>query len=209
MWQFVMAAVLGLMVGATGPANADVIYTYSMNTNFCGGNGGLYCAAVKGSFSVDSAHFNATGITEIDSFMTDLSFTVTVSSRVPLPPGLPPVTIFDPSVGFLPVGVTVTPAGVLTNGSNSNEITSPLSGWFAGLGVGTESEHFVSVGFICCNGQPDFMILGNGDWTTTTTPMPVPVPEPATWALFGVGALMLAVYGQRRRSSSAKIAHTV
>jgi hypothetical protein len=40
----------------------------------------------------------------------------------------------------------------------------------------------------------------------TTTPLPVPVPEPATWALFGVGALMLAVYGQRRRRGSAKIA---
>ena len=30
--------------------------------------------------------------------------------------------------------------------------------------------------------------------------------EPATWALFGVGALMLAVYAGRRRNSSAKIA---
>jgi hypothetical protein len=130
MRRVLLAAVLGLMVGATGPADAGVIFTYSMDTNFCDNGPGLLCAAVKGSFSVDSANFNATDITIIDSFITDLSFTVTLSSRISLPPNLPPVTTFDPSVGFLPFGVTVTPAGVLTNGSEFNFIETPPSNNF-------------------------------------------------------------------------------
>jgi hypothetical protein len=148
-----MAAVLGLMVGATGPSDAGVIYTYSLETKppFCTQDF-LVCGTVTGSFSVDSAHFNASGITDISSFMTDLSFTVSPSSS-PDPENQFPTSTFDPASGFLPLGVTVTPAGVLTDGSNFNLITSPPSGSFTRLSVGTEGELFVPISFLCCDDE--------------------------------------------------------
>jgi hypothetical protein len=35
MWRFIVAAVLGLLVGTSGPADASVIFTYFFSTDFC------------------------------------------------------------------------------------------------------------------------------------------------------------------------------
>lgn len=102
MRRFLLAAMLGLMVGATGPADAGVIYTYSLNTKLCtpGEFEHVICSTLTGGFSVDSAHFNATSVTVIDSFMTDLSFTVSARSNPDQPPR--PAVTFDPASGFFP-----------------------------------------------------------------------------------------------------------
>ncbi len=202
MWRFVLAAVLGPMVGATGPADAGVTYIYSMNAHLCTQNT-LTCGYIDGSFSVDSANFNATGITDISSFLNYYDFTVTAEegSEAPFATG-----DFDPASGFLPSGVSVTPAGVLAGGSIATPDTDANA---YELSIGTGAEISVPIAFSCCAEDAFVVLNGVGDWTTTTSPLPMPAPEPATWVLISAGALMLLAHARRLRARLPKIARTV
>jgi hypothetical protein len=151
--------------------------------------------ALTGSFAVDSAHFNASGNTDISSFITDLSFAWN-------PLFTNDNLIFDVASGFHPEGVTVTPAGDLTKGPGKNLLTGADASNAAQLQIGTDG--LFGVVSLFWNFAP---FSGIDLWQRSPIPIGEPVPEPATWALFGVGALMLAVYGQRRRNRSAKIAY--
>jgi hypothetical protein len=192
MWRFVLGAVLGLMVGATGPADAGVIYQYFYEgTSSCFVS--LGCAVV-GSFEVDSDHIAASGDTDISSFITDLSFVMSVS----IGPPPPPETNFNAATGFVPSGVTVTPTGqLLLTGSGlfqgPGDRPASLS-----LHVDQSGSYFLVIGM---DGE-----LGHGEWTSIGAGA---VPEPATWALVTVGALMLLIYTRRQRARLPKIAQTV
>lgn len=191
MWRFVLGAVLGLMVGATGPADAGVIYQY-----FYVGSSGCYARLLCnliGSFEVDSDHIAASGNTDISSFITDLSFVMSIGFSPP-----PPDTNFNAATGFVPSGVTVTPTGQLL-------LTGP--GQFQGPGdrnaslllkVDQLGSYILGIGM-----EGD---LGRGEWTSIGAGA---VPEPATWALVTVGALVLLIYTRRQRARLPKSAYTV
>jgi hypothetical protein len=189
---FLLATVLGLMVWATGRADAGVIFAYDFFGHTCMDEmGNSFDCRVTGSFKVDSDHIGASGNTDISSFITNLSFTVSF-------PGDPDFT-FDPATGFVPDGVTVTPTGKFASGHfEGNGDTGGLSLVVPATSLETTFNLIT----------PPDLTIGEGAWSgpSAVEPVPVPVPEPGTWALVSVGALMLAVYGQRRRNSSAKIA---
>jgi hypothetical protein len=93
--------------------------------------------------------------------------------------------------------VTITPAGNLTKdpGKNvfeGNGVPDDPIGGSPQLIIGTEDMPLVFVVFTAFDKN-----LGTGMWRNDIPPGES-VPEPATWALFDVGALMLAFYGQRR-----------
>jgi hypothetical protein len=86
----VLAAALGLTVGATSRAEAGQIITYKFDGSVDCGTG---CDdPITGSFQVDSGHFSPSGNTDISSFITNLSFTANID--------VPPFT-FDPASGFV------------------------------------------------------------------------------------------------------------
>jgi hypothetical protein len=98
MWRFVLAAVLGLLVGATGPADAGAIFSYTFVGHNCiGGTGVNLQCIVTGSFQVNSDHIGASGNTDISSFITNLSVTVTN-------PDDDFFDTFDSAGGFFPPG---------------------------------------------------------------------------------------------------------
>jgi hypothetical protein len=85
----VLAAGLGLTIGATSSAEAGQIITYNFDGSVDCGTG---CQdPVTGSFQVDSDHFSPSGKTDISNFITNLSFTAYID--------VPPFT-FDPD-GFV------------------------------------------------------------------------------------------------------------
>jgi hypothetical protein len=181
MWRFVLAAALGLLVGATGRANAMIVtYTFESDPLSNCGSSGAWCVA-EGYFWVDSAHFT----------VSNLGFT------------------FDEASGFLPQGVTVTPAGNLTKGPCKNVFEGngvPLS-IFGPPQLTVETEDSL-VGIASLTFFDGINSFAPGVWSNEIL-LGESVPEPATWALFGVGALMLMVYGQRQRKRAAKIAFAV
>jgi hypothetical protein len=184
---FVLATVLGLMVGATGRADAGVIFAYDFFGHGCEDDmGNSSDCIVTGSFQVDSDHIGASGNTDISSFVTNLSFTVSLNA-------VPDIT-FDPTTGFVPDGVTVTPTGEFTSGrfeGNGDQGGVSLDVDASSL----ESSFILSIGGVG-GGE---LLTGEGAWSGPSAMEPV--PEPGTWALVSVGALMLAVYGQRRRGT--------
>jgi PEP-CTERM motif len=201
MGRFIVAAVLGLMVVASGPADAGVIFTYSFSTDFCSNIGDNTPCTLTGSFAVDSAHFSASGNTDISSFITDLLFSWIL-------PDQGDTLIFDAASGFHPEGVTVTPAGNLTRGPGENFFVGDDTFKVAKLQAGTE-DMGGSLALMDWD-QETVVLAAGGPWATQPPILAGdPVPEPATWVLISAGALMLALYAQRRRVRLPKIAYTV
>ena len=193
MWRFVLAAVLGLTVGATGRADAGVIFSYNFLGRGCSGGGVNLDCTLEGSFQVDSDHIDASGNTDISSFITNLSFTLSAPAF-----GGEDVT-FDPTTEFGPDHVMVTSTGNFAG-----------TGQFVG-GSAFPFETFLGVDAV--SGIADYewnfdsqLLEGEGTWTGPTVAEDAPVPEPATWALVSVGALVLLAHTRRRRDNSAKVA---
>ena len=84
----VLAAGLGLTVGATSRAEAGQIITYKFSGDADDDT------SITGSFQVDSDHISASGNTDISSFITNLSFTV------PFYIDIPPLLLIPPPVSL-------------------------------------------------------------------------------------------------------------
>jgi hypothetical protein len=182
----VLAAGLGLTVGATSSAEAGQIITYQFE-------GSVFCGTgcddpITGSFQVDSDHISASGITDISSFITNLSFTASID--------VPPFT-FDPASGFVAQPVFVAPDGELGDSSSGvvstfNGASNPNDDFIAHLQILTSGMFGSSIDVSIEDGG---IGSGSGDWcnndpNTPFPPCPVPgspgpVPEPATLPILG------------------------
>jgi hypothetical protein len=191
----VLAAGLGLTVGAASRAEAGQIITYNFEGSVdCGGG----CDdPITGSFQVDSGHFSPSGNTEISSFITNLSFFANID--------LPPFT-FDPASGFVAEPVLVAPDGELKGVSTFQGASNENNGFTAQLQI-------ITCGMDCSSIDVGFedggMSSGSGDWCNNDpktppfyqcqgSPEPVPEPEPATLGSVAVPMLLCVWYARRR-----------
>jgi hypothetical protein len=189
MRQLVLASVLGLMVGATDLAEAGQILTYTYAGQ---GSSDFFQWTISGSFQVDSDHIGTSGDTDISSFITNLSFTISALGPIPS-------FTFDPASGFMPMHVKVTPSG---------ELTGPES-LFAGPSAPTEGDGGDLIVFALEMRAQDFTLydgnlagevaVGSFDWTHTPL-LGATVAEPASLALVVVGALTVVVCSWCRRA---------
>jgi hypothetical protein len=183
MRRIVLAAALGLMVGAPGGAEAGLIITYTYTTDPAN-----HLPRITGSFQVDSDHIGTSGPTDIMSFITNASFTFFRLDGSTLTFNSPP-----------PNSVTVTPTGDFTHGSRDGvfmgfDMTGSFQVSVTAIGMTSQSG---SVRNVDVN---EFVFDGEGHWTHTPLPAAEPVPEPATLAPAVAGAL--AGYARRRRAAA-------
>jgi hypothetical protein len=192
MRRMVLAAALGLSVGAAGRAEAGLIITYTYTTDPAN-----HLPMVTGSFQVDADHIGPSGTTDITSFITNASFTFVRLDGSTSTFNSPP-----------PNSVTVTPAGDFAHGSRD--------GVFIGFDT---TGHFqvlvLAIGMTAQSGSvrnvdvDEFVFNGEGHWTHTPLPgADVLAPEPATLAPAVAGALALAGYARRRRVVARNAAGT-
>jgi hypothetical protein len=190
----VLAAGLGLTVGATSSAEAGQIITYQFEGSVDCGTG---CAdPITGSFQVDSSHISPSGNTDISSFITNLSFTASID--------VPPFT-FDPASGFVAQPVYVAPDGELADGSQGDSTFNGASNDNDGFTVHLQILTFAMDGS-SIDVEPG-MGSGSGDWCNNdpnTPPFylchpgsPETVPEPATLVLVAVPVLLCVWYARR------------
>jgi hypothetical protein len=190
----VLAAGLGLTVGATSSAEAGQIITYQFEGSVDCGSG---CAdPITGSFQVDSSHISPSGNTDISSFITNLSFTASID--------VPPFT-FDPASGFVAQPVFVAPDGELRGGS-SGQGDSTFEGESNDNGGFT--AHLLIIAFAMFDSSIDVSIedgsigSGSGDWCNNDPNTPFPPchqgsPEPATLVLVAMPMLLCVWYARR------------
>jgi hypothetical protein len=195
----VLAAGLGLTVGATSRAEAGQIITYKFEGDVDCGSG---CDdSITGSFQVDSGHFSPSGNTDISSFITNLSFTANID--------VPPFT-FDPASGFVAQPVFVAPDGELRGGS-PGQGDSTFEGESNDNGGFTADLLVITCGMDCSSIDVSIeyssMSSGSGDWCNNdpntppiyfcVPPIPEPVSEPATLVLLAVPVLLCVWYARR------------
>jgi hypothetical protein len=183
MRRVMLAAVLGLMIGATDRAEAGQILTYTYGGQASSSDGN-FVFTISGSFQVDSDHIGTSGITDITSFITNLSFTTSAFASIPS-------FTFDAATGFEPQHVTVTPSGDFSTGSLFAGGSAPSDGDSGTLIVLANEMQFQ--GFTLDDADLGGLVgEGNFDWTHTLL-LGAAVPEPASLVLAIVGALMLGV----------------
>lgn len=178
----VLAAVLGLMVGAAGEARAAVTVSFSYSGRGGPDEAGLV-ATGTGSFSF------ADGLTTVGlADLTAFDFTLTENTPNVATFGLTDLSSFSAEVG---PGTTVTGLALRTGPvQGTNPETERREFGVSSLGAGDAATYFVLLGV------PFEQTTG----TATITPAAT-APEPSTFALAAAGGLVAAAARARGRKA--------